>query len=64
MKTGKEERRPCANEGCGRAAEADSRFCETCCLEWTLFRRDTRAGDRRGRPFGSQRNRRPASLTR
>jgi hypothetical protein len=44
MKTGKEERRPCANEGCGRPAEADSRLCETCCLEWTLFRRDTRGG--------------------
>ena len=42
MKTGKEERRPCANEGCDRPAETDSRFCETCGLDWELLRRDLR----------------------
>jgi len=42
MKAEKKEPRVCANEGCGRPAEPDGRLCETCCLEWSLFRRDTR----------------------
>lgn len=42
MKVEKKESRICANEGCGKPAERDSRFCEACCLEWNLFRRDKR----------------------
>ena len=54
MKVQEEKENPgqrprCENEGCGKPAAAESRFCETCCLEWTLFRRDARqlAGGRR-----------------
>jgi hypothetical protein len=34
----------CANEGCQRPAAPGERFCETCAVEWTLYRRDTRGG--------------------
>jgi hypothetical protein len=36
----------CENPGCGRIAASGSRYCETCELEWTLYRRDLRVGDR------------------
>jgi hypothetical protein len=36
----------CANPGCGRIADSRSRYCETCELEWMLYRRDLRAGGR------------------
>jgi hypothetical protein len=32
----------CASEGCGRPAETEHPFCETCCLERALYRRDYR----------------------
>jgi rRNA maturation endonuclease Nob1 len=38
----REETVTCANEGCGKPAEEDSRFCASCGLEWMLLRRDTR----------------------
>lgn len=44
MKDEKEKKTRCANEACGRPAEAEegSPFCASCGLEWTLFHRDTR----------------------
>lgn len=36
----------CANPGCGRMAGSGSRYCETCELEWMLYRRDLRGGGR------------------
>jgi hypothetical protein len=35
--------RLCGNEGCGRPAPAGEAFCETCALEWNLYRRDSGA---------------------
>ena len=54
MKDEKEKPTRCANEGCGRPADEDSRFCASCGLEWMLLRRDTRRdaegrGDRMSR---------------
>ncbi len=40
MKKEKEEKKPCANEGCTRPAEKGADCCETCALEWSLLRRD------------------------
>jgi len=37
------DRTPCANEGCPRQALPAERFCETCGLERSLYRRDLRA---------------------
>ena len=34
--------RLCAN-GCGRPSAVGEPFCETCAIEWTLYRRDTRS---------------------
>jgi len=42
----------CENDGCGREAVAGERFCEACCLEWALFRRDTRPVALDGRTGG------------
>jgi hypothetical protein len=44
MKVTKEKpvSRLCASEGCRRPAEPGDRFCETCSIEWTLYRRDAR----------------------
>jgi hypothetical protein len=36
----------CANPGCVRTAASGSRYCDTCELEWTLYRRDLRGRDR------------------
>lgn len=36
----------CANPGCGRMALTGTGYCETCELEWMLYRRDLR-GSRR-----------------
>jgi hypothetical protein len=41
----------CANGGCGRAAEEDSRLCAECNLEWSLFHRETRADSDTGAEF-------------
>ncbi len=46
MKSEKEETRKCANEGCGRPAQAEDGLCDVCGIEWSLFRRDTRFGER------------------
>lgn len=40
------ESEKCANPGCGRIAASRSLYCETCELEWILFRRDLRGGNR------------------
>jgi hypothetical protein len=32
----------CANPECPRPVEAGERYCATCGLEWSLFRRDAR----------------------
>ena len=42
MKSAKKAETPCANEGCGRAAEEGSRLCAECSLEWSLFHREAR----------------------
>ena len=42
MKNEKEEKPRCANEGCGKPADDDSRYCAGCGLEWMLLRRDAR----------------------
>lgn len=36
----------CENPGCGRIVVTGRRTCETCELEWMLYRRDLRDGDR------------------
>jgi hypothetical protein len=36
----------CANPTCGRKASPGGRYCDNCELEWTLYRRDLREGDR------------------
>lgn len=38
-----EEPRPCANVGCTRDARQGHGLCDTCDLEWILYRRDLRA---------------------
>ena len=40
-----EDRKICANEGCGRPAER--RFCDACALEWSLFHREERVREER-----------------
>ena len=35
----------CENPGCGRIVASGRRTCETCELEWMLYRRDLRDGD-------------------
>ena len=42
MKHEKEQLRPCGNEGCLRKASDGRSFCDTCDLEWALYRRDLR----------------------
>lgn len=42
MKEQKQPPRPCVNEGCPRPAEPGTVRCDTCELEWGLFRRDLR----------------------
>jgi hypothetical protein len=42
MKSKTKEPRACANEGCARAAQPGRVLCDTCELEWTLYRRDLR----------------------
>ena len=44
----------CANEGCGRQAVEGELLCETCCLEWSLFRRDARPERSEGLEPGSR----------
>ena len=34
----------CLNEGCSRQPRPGERLCETCSLEWSLFRREERRG--------------------
>ena len=46
MENGENRSAKCENPGCGRHAASGSRFCETCELEWALYRRDLRRGDR------------------
>lgn len=36
----------CANPACGRRVDSGSLYCENCEIEWTLYRRDLRGGDR------------------
>lgn len=36
----------CENPGCGRFVASGRRLCETCELEWALYRRDLRDDDR------------------
>jgi hypothetical protein len=38
----KAEPRPCANVGCTREARPGHALCDTCDLEWVLYRRDLR----------------------
>ncbi len=45
MKKMKKEKPPtprCTNEGCGRPAPPEDRFCDACGIEWALFHRETR----------------------
>jgi hypothetical protein len=45
MKNENEETPRCANEGCRKPADDDSRYCAACGLEWMLLRRDERPRD-------------------
>lgn len=46
MEKDSKTREECANIGCGRPAAPDSPYCDNCGLEWALYRRDLRDGDR------------------
>ena len=46
MENGENRSVKCGNPGCDRGAAPGSRLCETCELEWALYRRDLREGDR------------------
>jgi len=35
-------RQLCASDGCLRPAERDNRYCESCAIEWALYRRESR----------------------
>ncbi|MFN2387126.1 MAG: hypothetical protein ABR576_12735 [Thermoanaerobaculia bacterium] len=52
MKRHEEEQRTCANanEGCTREQSDGRRFCDTCELEWALYRRDLRRAAPSPRP--------------
>jgi hypothetical protein len=50
MKTDAKRDPDCANPGCGRVAVSPSLYCETCELEWMLYRRDLRAGTEKESP--------------
>lgn len=56
MKTEKRDTSPrvCSAEGCVRPVDRDERYCETCTIEWTLYRRDRRdrQTDPSARPVG------------
>jgi hypothetical protein len=43
MRTRRDTAMVCTNEGCGRPAPANEPMCETCAIEWALFRRDSRS---------------------
>jgi hypothetical protein len=49
MKTDAKRDQHCANSGCGRIAVSAGGYCETCELEWMLYRRDLRV-DREKEP--------------
>ncbi len=42
MKKNRVPRKNCANEGCRRAAQTGDRYCETCAIERSLYRRHDR----------------------
>jgi hypothetical protein len=50
MKTKKKQQRTCANEGCPREPAEGRRLCDTCELEWALYRRDLRTAAPSPRP--------------
>ena len=50
MKTDVRRDQHCANPGCGRIAVSPGGYCETCELEWMLYRRDLRAGPEKESP--------------
>lgn len=50
METDRNRNEKCANPGCERIAARENPYCETCELEWMLYRRDLRAGTEKERP--------------
>jgi len=50
MKEREEERKPCTNEGCRRPAQPGRNLCDTCDIEWGLYRRDLRRAASAPRP--------------